>query len=117
MHPCTGSGRTYSSRICKVQKETNQRAAGKALAEQGRPPAEIARFTLETVASAVRRATDAARKRWPGLPVLCSGGVASSRLLRTVMSDAAFAGPQYSTDNAMGAAILAWRSLRQEAEA
>lgn len=90
---------------------------GKALAEQGRPPAEIARFTLETVASAVRRATDAARKRWPGLPVLCSGGVASSRLLRTVMSDAAFAGPQYSTDNAMGAAILAWRSLRQEAEA
>ena len=88
-----------------------------ALAEQGRPPAEIARFTLETVASAVRRATDAARKRWPGLPVLCSGGVASSRLLRTVMSDAAFAGPQYSTDNAMGAAILAWRSLRQEAEA
>ena len=91
--------------------------AGKALAEQGEPPAEIARFTLETVASAVRRATDAARKRWPGLPVLCSGGVASNRLLRTVMSDAAFAGPQYSTDNAMGAAILAWRSLRQEAEA
>ena len=90
---------------------------GKALAEQGRPPAEIARFTLETVASAVRRATDAARKRWPGLPVLCSGGVASNRLLRTVMSDAAFAAPQYSTDNAMGAAILAWRSLRQEAEA
>ena len=89
----------------------------KALAEQGEPPAEIARFTLETVASAVRRATDAARKRWPGLPVLCSGGVASNRLLRTVMSDAAFAAPQYSTDNAMGAAILAWRSLRQEAEA
>ena len=89
----------------------------KALAEQGEPPAEIARFTLETVASAVRRATDAARKRWPGLPVLCSGGAASNRLLRTVMSDAAFAAPQYSTDNAMGAAILAWRSLRQEAEA
>ena len=89
----------------------------KALAEQGEPPAEIARFTLETVASAVRRATDAARKRWPGLPVLCSGGVASNRLLRTVMSDAAFAAPQYSTDNAMGAAILAWRSLRQEPEA
>ena len=84
---------------------------------KGKALAEIARFTLETVASAVRRATDAARKRWPGLPVLCSGGVASNRLLRTVMSDAAFAGPQYSTDNAMGAAILAWRSLRQEAEA
>ena len=67
----------------------------KALAEQGKPPAEIARFALETVASAVRRATDAAKKRWPGLPVLCSGGVASNRLLRAVMADAAFAEPRY----------------------
>ena len=40
--------------------------------------------------------------------VLCSGGVASNRLLRTVMSDAAFAAPQYSTDNAMGIAVLTW---------
>ena len=89
----------------------------KALCEKGERPADVARFTLDTVAGAVRRTTAAARKRWPGLPVLCSGGVASNRLLRTVMSDAAFAAPQYSTDNAMGAAILAWRSLRQEAEA
>ena len=89
----------------------------KALAEQGKPPAEIARFALETVASAVRRATDAAKKRWPGLPVLCSGGVASNRLLRAVMADAAFAEPRYSTDNAMGAAILAHRALEQEGEA
>ena len=65
----------------------------------------------------ILRTTRAAQEAYPGLPVLCSGGVASNRLLRTVMSDAAFAAPQYSTDNAMGAAILAWRSLRQEAEA
>ena len=84
------------------------------LAEQGKPPAEIARFALETVASAVRRATDAAKKRWPGLPVLCSGGVASNRLLRAVMADAAFAEPRYSTDNAMGVAILARRALERE---
>ena len=89
----------------------------KALAEQGKPPAEIARFALETVVSAVRRATEAAKKRWPGLPVLCSGGVASNRLLRAVMADAAFAEPRYSTDNAMGAAILAHRALEREGEA
>lgn len=87
----------------------------KAMAERGEPPAQIARFTLETVASIVRRTTDAARERWPGLPVLCSGGVASNRLLRTVMTDAAFAQPQYSTDNAMGVAILAWRAWREGA--
>ena len=89
----------------------------KALAEQGEPPAEIARFTLETVASAVRRATDAARKRWPGLPVLCSGGVASNQLMRERMTQhcgAVFAEPRYSTDNAMGTAILTWRAHHLE---
>lgn len=85
----------------------------KAMAEQGAQPCDIARFALETVARTVRRATDEAKRRWPGLPVLCSGGVASNRLLRGVMTDAVFAQPQFSTDNAMGAAILAWRLLRE----
>ena len=61
-----------------------------------------------------RRPPDAALRQHPGLPVLCSGGVASNRLLRGVMTDADFAEPQYSADNAMGVAILAWRSLKQE---
>ena len=89
----------------------------KDMAAAGAPAADVARFAVATVARTIRRVTDRALDQNPGLPVLCSGGVASNRLLRTVMSDAAFAGPQYSTDNAMGAAILAWRSLRQEAEA
>ena len=89
----------------------------KRLLAEGEAPANVARFTLDTVCSVVLRATQEAQRRCPGLPVLCSGGVASNRLLRTVMSDVAFAAPQYSTDNAMGAAILAWRSLGQEAEA
>lgn len=52
--------------------------------------------------------------RWsgiPGLPVLCSGGVSSNRLLRSVLDGAVFARPEYSADNAMGVAILARRSL------
>ena len=83
----------------------------KAMVEAGAPKGEIARFALETVARTVRRVTDAALKLHPGLPVLCSGGVASNSLLREVMADAVFAAPEYSTDNAMGAAILAWRLL------
>ena len=83
----------------------------KAMAEAGAPKGEIARFALETVARTVRRVTDTALKLHPGLPVLCSGGVASNTLLREVMADAVFAAPEYSTDNAMGAAILAWRLL------
>ena len=87
----------------------------KAQAENGTDPARIARFVLETVAGAVVRTTRAALERYPGLPVLCSGGVASNGLLRGRMTDAVFAPPQYSTDNALGVAILAGRALKQEA--
>ncbi|MGO5022163.1 Kae1-like domain-containing protein [Lawsonibacter sp. LCP25S3_G6] len=81
----------------------------------GEKPGNVARFTLDTITSVVVRATQQARQRWPGLPVLCSGGVASNRQLRAAMSaqcQAVFAQPQYSTDNAMGTAILTWRALQ-----
>ena len=77
----------------------------------GEAPAETAYFALATVARAVCRATAAALKEHPGLPVLCSGGVASSTLLRHSMSQAVFAPPQYSTDNALGVAILTARAV------
>lgn len=78
---------------------------------RGSAPEDVARFSLLTIASAVRRTTDAALKEYPGLPVLCSGGVASNSLLRQVMHDAVFAEPRFSTDNAMGIAILTQRRL------
>ena len=88
----------------------------KALAERGDAPAEIARFALNTIADAVSRATAVALEEHPGLPVLCSGGVASNTLLREKLTGAVFAEPKYSTDNAMGVAILVWRSLRAGGE-
>lgn len=89
----------------------------KQLLERGERPADIARFTLDTVSNVVLRATQEAQRRWPGLPVLCSGGVASNSQLRGVMEQvcgAVFAQPRYSTDNAMGTAILTWRALEKE---
>ena len=67
-----------------------------------------------TIASAVERATQAARRQYPGLPVICSGGVASNTLLRQKLSGVTFAEPAFSTDNAMGIAVLTMRRLRQE---
>ena len=81
--------------------------------EQGMPPADVARFALNTVAGVVHRVTQAALKEYPGLPVLCSGGVASNALLRSVMDYAVFAEPRYSTDNAMGVAVLTLRALER----
>lgn len=74
---------------------------------------DIARFTLLTIASAVERTTRAALRQYPGLPVLCSGGVASNSLLRQRMPGAIFAQPAYSTDNAMGTAVLTLRRLQR----
>lgn len=83
----------------------------KAMAERGEQQNAIACFVLDTIANAVVQATRAAWERWPGLPVLCSGGVASSVRLRQWMDFAAFARPEFSTDNAMGVAILTRRKL------
>lgn len=90
----------------------------KELAQSGERPANIARFTIDTIMNVLLRATEEAQKRWPGLPVLCSGGVASNRQIRAAMEracGAVFAQPQYSTDNALGVAILAHRALERGA--
>lgn len=91
----------------------------KALAEKGTAPAEIGAFVLNTVSDTVRRATVQAQDRYPGLPLLCSGGVASNSRLRYVLTEfcqGIFAPGQYSTDNAMGVAILSHRLMGQKGE-
>lgn len=85
----------------------------KAFAQAGEDLAEIACFVLDTLAQTVQRVTVAAQDLYPGLPVLCSGGVASNSRLRyrlTEFCQAVFAPPEYSTDNAMGTAILTCRA-------
>lgn len=86
----------------------------KAMAEKGTDPVEIAGFVFATVSDAVRLATTEAQDRFPGLPLLCSGGVASNRRLRYVLTEfcqGIFAQGKYSADNAMGVAILAHRMM------
>ena len=83
------------------------------LVEKGKEPAAVARYVLLTIASLIRRATDKAKMLYPGLPVLCSGGVASNSILRSFLYDAVFAASEFSTDNAMGIAILARRRLER----
>ena len=76
-------------------------------------PAETAAYALRCVAGAVFQATKNALKEYPGLRVVFSGGVASNSMLRELTKPLkpVFALPQYSTDNAMGVAILAHRLL------
>lgn len=75
--------------------------------------AETAAYALRCVALAVRTTTLNARKAYPGLEVVFSGGVASNSMLREKLADLkpVFAQPRFSTDNAMGVAILAHRMI------
>ena len=73
--------------------------------------AETAAYALRCVANAVYQASKNALDAYPGLEIVFSGGVASNSMLREVLKplNPVFAQPQYSTDNAMGVAILASR--------
>ena len=74
-------------------------------------PAETAAYALRCVAGAVYQATAQALEAYPRLSVVFSGGVASNSMLRklTATLHPVFAQPQFSTDNAMGVAVLTKR--------
>lgn len=76
-------------------------------------PAETAAYALRCVAKAVYLASEQAVKAYPGLRIVFSGGVASNSMLRQVIAplDPIFSQPRFSTDNAMGVAVLAHRAV------
>lgn len=76
----------------------------------GANDAQTARYALLSVCRAVAGATREALRRYPDFPVVFSGGVASNSMLRARCGefDAVFAAPEFSTDNALGVAVLTW---------
>ena len=76
---------------------------------------ETAAYALRCVSKAVYFATEQALKAYPGLRVVFSGGVASNSMIREVIAplDPIFSQPQFSTDNAMGVAVLTHRATEE----
>ena len=81
--------------------------------ERWQSAAETAAYALRCVCQAVFAATKNAMQVYTGLPVVFSGGVASNAMLREKIAplDPVFAKPEFSTDNAMGVAVLAYRQM------
>ena len=100
---CNGSEFSFSGVQNKVQQYY----------DKTKDAAATAAYALRSVSNGVLQATKNALKKHPGLPVVFSGGVASNSMLReiTVPLNPIFAEPQYSTDNAMGVAILTHRTM------
>ncbi len=84
----------------------------KALLDKREPPEKIARFCLEAIALVLDKMCGKLLEELGDLPVVFSGGVCSNSLLRQRLGQkyvGHFAAPEFSSDNAAGVAILAWR--------
>ena len=82
-----------------------------AMLERGEAPADAARFAFTAVLESIRALLTFLPEEKKDLPILFSGGVISSVLLKDalVADNRYFAPPVYSADNAIGAALLARR--------
>ena len=84
-----------------------------ALPASGQSPAYVCKYCLLCVADTVVKMTRAAQRQYPALPVVCAGGVMSSDVIRSWVQqrlpEVYFVPGQYSSDNAIGVAILAAR--------
>ena len=82
-----------------------------ALLNEGKTPEYVCKYCLLCVADTVVKMTKAAQKEYPGLPVVCAGGVMSSDIIRAWVQQRLpqgyFVPGQYSSDNAIGVSILA----------
>ena len=82
-----------------------------ALLAEGKSPAYVCKYCLLCVADTVVKMTKNAQKLYPGLAVVCAGGVMSSDIIRAWVQqrlpEVYFVPGQYSSDNAIGVSIIA----------
>lgn len=82
----------------------------RSLYEKGADSAEIAHFCISGILAAVDGMTSFLIEQYPNRPIVYSGGVMSNSIIRKVIEDkygGFFAPPEYSSDNAVGIALLA----------
>ena len=82
----------------------------RAMIDRGEPREDIAKFCLQAILAALDTSCGLLQKEYPGLPVVFAGGVMANRGIRDALTEkygAFFADPEFSADNAVGAAVLA----------
>lgn len=78
---------------------------------------ETSAFTLDFLARTLEKITQNAIDEYGDMPIIYAGGVMSSRFIRkTLEKYGMFAEAQYSSDNAVGVALLAAEQHRREKE-
>jgi N6-L-threonylcarbamoyladenine synthase len=82
----------------------------KKMLQSGENMNNIARYAIEFISDTLEKMTDMVLSRYGNLPLIFAGGVMSNSFIRkkfTEKYNAFFAEPRFSSDNAVGVAILA----------
>lgn len=77
---------------------------------KGEPAENVANYCISYICEALSLMTDGLLEKYPGRPVVFSGGVTSNSMLRERFTEkygALFSAPGFSSDNACGTAVLA----------
>lgn len=86
------------------------------LLKKGAAPEYAAKYCLEYIAYTAAAMIKNARQQYPSVPAVCAGGVMSSDIIRATVQkklpEVYFAPPKFSSDNAIGVAILAADEVR-----
>ena len=85
--------------------------------QEGVPGEDVARYCLSAILAALDAMCGILLETYGDLPVLFAGGVMSNSILRKALSEkygAIFAQPEFSSDNAAGAAVLASVAAHRE---
>lgn len=83
----------------------------RSMLDSGEAKEDIAKFCISYIASSIGAMLVELKKQYGDLPVVFCGGVSSNTMLQCFFKDkynAVFSTPEYSTDNAAGAAYLAY---------
>ncbi len=83
----------------------------KAMAEKGENPCDIAKYCIQYISASIEKLTENIISEYGKLPLVYSGGVMSNSYMKELLQDkfsGIFAVPEFSSDNAAGAAIMAY---------
>ena len=82
-----------------------------AMLKEGAPAERVAHYCLSYIAQTILKMIEHARCEYPARPVVCAGGVMSSDLIREYVCakqrDVYFVPGKFSSDNAIGVALIA----------
>ena len=87
--------------------------------KEGVPAEDIARFAIEFAGKTILAMSEAARERYPQLPIIYAGGVMRNAIIKKMLAkslpNVLFADTALSSDNAVGTAYLGLEKYMREA--